>query len=118
VRERRSVSLATEALALARRDRAFLSKKTISAGSRQEGGPQAHALILGVSTMAAMDTSSNVIDLAAWRAERLSRPPSVSRDKAPKPRVSAGALEDRQRETIEKLRALGYEMCHERRGAG
>ena len=68
--------------------------------------------------MAAMDTSCNIIDLAAWRTQRISRPPAVSRDKAPKRRVSAGALADSQRETIEKLRALGYEMCHKRPGGG
>ena len=62
--------------------------------------------------MAAMDTSSNIIDLAAWRTQRISRPSTVSRDIAAERRLPAGSLEDRQRETIEKLRALGYEMCH------
>lgn len=58
--------------------------------------------------MAAMDTPAKVVDLAARRAERQ----GVSATPRQPP---AAALEERQRETIEKLRALGYEMCHGRR---
>jgi hypothetical protein len=65
--------------------------------------------------MPAMDNASNVIDLAARRAERLLQSPKGSGDNAPLECFSGEALKERQRETIEKLRALGYEMCHKRR---
>ena len=61
---------------------------------------QAHALSLALLTMPAMDTS-NVIDLASFR---------LARQRASLPTDAREALEERQRETIEKLRALGYEM--------
>jgi hypothetical protein len=66
---------------------------------------------------------AKIIDLAAWRAAREKavasphRHSTALRAGARKARFSSEALQERQREVIEKLRALGYEMSQARPGS-
>ncbi len=63
-----------------------------------------------------MDDCSNIIDLAARRAEkrkagaRLQPAPAAVLEETPEARLTGDALKQRQRKVIEELRALGYEM--------
>ena len=58
-----------------------------------------------------MVETGKVVDLASYRAQQRARKSA----RHAKPRRGLEALELRQRETIEQLRALGYEMSRPRR---